>query len=284
MLGDAGRPENIAEVLAWHPHWDIWAVVALAAAGYWYMAARLGPGAEERSGERLPKRRVVAFVAGLLSLWVVSDWPIHDIGEGSLFTFHMLEHLTMTLVAAPLLLIGIPSWMARRLIGHRRILAVLRPLSRPLPALFVFNIVLAGLHWPTIIEAMVTNELAHFSVHAVLFATALLMWMPVLSPLPEVPKLGRPGQMMYLFANSLVPTVPASFLVFGRSPLYEIYAASPRLFGWSPLLDQGVAGILMKLGGGLILWGTITVIWFRWYAEQRQWDMIEAELRSEPAS
>ena len=89
---------------------------------------------------------------------------------------------------------------------------------------------------------------------------------------------------MYLFVNSLVPTVPASFLVFGNTPLYEVYASAPRLFGWSALLDQGIAGILMKLGGGAILWGTITVIFFRWYQEQRRWDALEADLRSGSAS
>lgn len=273
-------PQTIDEVLAWHPHWDVWAIIAVAAIGYWYLGKRIAPHVMTGASEALPRRKAIQFYGGLALLWLVTDWPIHDIGEGSLFSFHMLEHLVMAMVAAPMLLMGTPQWMARYLLDRPAILAVLRPLTRPLPALFIFNLALAGLHWPTIIEAMITNPFAHLGVHALLFASALIAWMPVLSPLPEIPRLSRPAQMMYLFVNSLVPTVPASFLVFGATPLYDIYAQAPRLFGWSPLLDQGIAGILMKLGGGAILWGTITVIWFRWYREQRQWDSIEADLRA----
>lgn len=280
MLAQAARPQTVEEVLAWHPHWDVWALVIFIGVGYWYLGRRIGPHVAPEGTPTLPARKTVLFYGGLAVLWAVSDWPIHDIGEGSLFSFHMLEHIGMALIAAPMLLMGTPTWMARYLLDRRRLLAVLKPLARPLPAIAIFNLALAGLHWPTIIESMVTNPYSHFAVHSVLFGSALLAWMPVLSPLPEIPKLSRPGQMMYLFVNSLVPTVPASFLVFGATPLYEIYASAPRLFGWSPLLDQGIAGILMKLGGGAILWGSITVIWFRWYQEQSRWDALEADLRS----
>ena len=86
------------------------------------------------------------------------------------------------------------------------------------------------------------------------------------SDLPELPPLAPPGQMLYLFFQSLAPTIPASFLTFGHSPLYPIYATFPRIWGISPLEDQLIAGLVMKLGGGLILWGFIAAIWFRWYA------------------
>jgi putative membrane protein len=92
------------------------------------------------------------------------------------------------------------------------------------------------------------------------------MWWPVMSPLPEMPALSPPGQMMYLFFQSLAPTIPASFLTFGHSPLYPVYAMFPRIWGIEALEDQLIAGLLMKLGGGLILWGFIVTIWFRWYA------------------
>jgi putative membrane protein len=72
--------------------------------------------------------------------------------------------------------------------------------------------------------------------------------------------------MLYLFLQSLAPTIPASFLTFGRSPLYPIYATFPRVWNIGPLEDQLIAGLVMKLGGGLLLWGFIVAIWFRWYA------------------
>src|SRR5207247_10448709 len=110
----------------------------------------------------------------------------------------------------------------------------------------------------------------HFVGHVVLCSSALLMWWPVVSPLPEMPTLSYPGRMVYLFLQSIVPTVPASFLTFGSQPLYSFYVTAPRIWGWSALTDQTIAGLIMKIVGGAILWTVIAVIFFEWYAlEQR---------------
>jgi putative membrane protein len=99
----------------------------------------------------------------------------------------------------------------------------------------------------------------------------------VLSPLPELPALSRPGQLLYLFFQSLAPTIPASFLTFGTEPLYPVYAAFPRIWGIDVLTDQLIAGLVMKLVGGAILWGVITVIFFRWGHEEQTegWDALK---------
>jgi putative membrane protein len=76
--------------------------------------------------------------------------------------------------------------------------------------------------------------------------------------------------MLYLFFQSLAPTIPASFLTFGHTPLYPVYATFPRIWGISPLDDQLIAGLTMKLGGGAILWGFIIAIWFRGYARDER--------------
>jgi putative membrane protein len=86
----------------------------------------------------------------------------------------------------------------------------------------------------------------------------------VLSPLPEIRRLAPLAQMVYLFLQSIVPTVPASFLTLSDSLLYPRYATFPRMWGMSAIEDQRVAGLIMKLVGGLILWGFIAVVWFRW--------------------
>jgi putative membrane protein len=114
------------------------------------------------------------------------------------------------------------------------------------------------------------------------------MWWPVMSPLPEMPALPAPGQMLYLFLQSLAPTVPASFLTFGSTPLYPVYASFPRIWGIDALTDQLIAGLTMKLAGGLILWGFIAAIFFRWFAQEQrdgwdalQWRRFEREIRAE---
>jgi putative membrane protein len=202
---------------------------------------------------------------GVGVLWLASDWPIHELAEERLLSVHMTQHLLMSLVAPPLLLAGTPGWLLRRLLRPRWLLAAVRSLARPLPALLIFNAYIAFSHWPVPVDLALRSEPVHFGMHAALVLTALLMWMPVLSPMSEIPRISYPGQMLYLFLQSIVPTVPASFLTFGDSPLYAFYAQASPLIGVDALVDQRIAGFLMKVAGGLILWGFIAAAFFRWH-------------------
>jgi len=200
---------------------------------------------------------------------------------------HMMQHMLFTFLAAPLLLTGMPAWMWRALLRPAPLRAVWGLLTRPLVALVVANGVLLFTHWPEVVSLSVGSELSHFSLHALLLGSAVVMWWPVLSPLPELPALSRPGQLIYLFFQSLAPTIPASFLTFGTEPLYRIYASFPRIWGIDPLTDQLIAGLVMKLVGGAILWVVIAAIFFRWGHEERTegWDAlkfrnVEREIRA----
>ena len=281
----------------WHPHLDVWLLIGAFAVLY---ALSVRREQARRPGETVVSRaKVLTFAAGLGVMWLASDWPVHDLAEGYLYSVHMVQHLLLTLVTALLLVAGTPAWMARNLLGVTRTgkhgpgLRVVRSLSKPVFGLIQFNIVLVLSHWPVVVEATVRHHPLHFVAHAVLLGSAVLMWMPVASPLPEVPRIKPPAQMLYLFLQTIVPTVPASFLTFNDHPLYKIYATFPRLWGISALTDQQTAGLIMKIVGGLYLWLIIAIIFFRWYArEERQdqrekdgvllWDDVEHELLAPP--
>jgi putative membrane protein len=125
------------------------------------------------------------------------------------------------------------------------------------------------------VDLSVRSELVHFSVHVLLFGASIVVWWPILSPLPERPALTPPAQLLFLFFQSLAPTIPASFLTFGHALLYPIYGTFPRIWGLSALDDQLIAGLLMKIGGGLILWGFIVVIFANWARRERDgWDAL----------
>jgi len=112
----------------------------------------------------------------------------------------------------------------------------------------------------------------------VIFGAGILFWWPVISPLPEMPGLSYPGRMVYLFLASIVPTVPASFLTFGSTPLYPFYTHVPRIWGMSVLTDQRISGLLLKLGGGALLWTVLAVTFFKWYSLENNsegWDALE---------
>jgi putative membrane protein len=254
-----------------HPHPDIWIVFGSVLAGYFIAARRH----EAATGEITPVRRKRLFLLGMAVLWFGADWPVHDLAERYLYLMHMTQHLLFTLIAAPILIAGMPVWMLRSLLRPGWVRRPFRFVTRPLVALIVFNSVLLFTHWPAVVEASVGSEWIHLSLHVLIVASALVMWWPVMSPLPEMPTLSPPGQMIYLFIQSLAPTIPASFLTFGRSPLYPVYASFPRIWGIGVLNDQLMAGLIMKLIGGLLLWAVIAVIFFRWF-EQEQRDGLDA--------
>ena len=126
----------------------------------------------------------------------------------------------------------------------------------------------------------------HFAVHALIFCASLIVWLPVLSPIPEIPRLAPPVRAGFLFLQSIVPTVPASFLTFGKTPLYKFYEGAPHLWGATTLEDQQVAGLIMKIGAGVLLWMLIAIIFFRWAADedrQGQRRRLERDLERELA-
>jgi len=250
---------------AWTPHPEVWLLVALFAVGYALAMTRLGPHLAPKGTPVVTRFQVVSFSAGLLALWVASDWPIHDIAEKYLFSVHMLQHVTYAIVAAPLMLIGTPTWFARWLLSPRWLLATVRYLSRLIPATIIFNVVIIVTHTPVVVNAALEHAPLHFGIHALIFVSSLIVWMPILSPLPEVPRLQPLARLLFLFLQSVVPTVPASFLTFGSKPLYSFYNNVPRLFGISELTDMQLAGVIMKIGVGFALWVAITILFFKWY-------------------
>jgi putative membrane protein len=271
--------------IGWHPHLEVWLLFAGLLGGYAWALRRVGPRHVSPGDPPASRGQVTAFVLGIAAMWIAADWPVHELAEERLFSVHMGQHLLLSLVGPPLLLLGTPGWLFRALVRPRWILATVRTLARPIPALLLFNGYIAFSHWPAVVELQVSSEPAHFLLHTVLVGTALLMWMPVLSPIAEIPRLRYPGQMLYLFAQSIVPTVPASFLTFADTPLYPFYGAAAPLAGVDAVLDQRIAGLAMKLLGGLILWTAIAVLFFRWHAQEEAtgsdapvWEDLEREL------
>jgi putative membrane protein len=103
-----------------------------------------------------------------------------------------------------------------------------------------------------------------------------------------MPPITPPAQMLYLFLQSLVPTIPASFLTFGTTPLYPVYAGFARMWGIDVMSDQLMAGLIMKIVGGFILWVVIAVVFFRWAAREERdgmdalrWRDVDAEIHAE---
>ncbi|MFM7616696.1 MAG: cytochrome c oxidase assembly protein [Actinomycetes bacterium] len=262
-----------AAIPAWQPHPEVWLLVAALVASYAILAVRRGPFLVPPGQPPVTKLQIASFSLGAATVLLASDWPVHDVAEGSMYSVHMVQHLLFTLLAAPLLLMGTPGWMMR-LVLPGRLLRVVQWWSRFLPALVLFNVMIVVTHWPAVVDLALRSAPFHFTIHAALLLSAFVIWMPILSPLPEVPRLTAPMKIVFLFLQSVVPTVPATFLTFGSRPLYRRYAELPKLWGIDPLNDQLIAGLIMKIGAGLFIWSIIAVIFFRWAAAE--------ELRNRP--
>jgi putative membrane protein len=274
----------------WHPHVEAWALVLALGLAYHAAVRRIGPRYVEKGEAPASKGQRRLFLLGLATMLVAAEWPVHDLAERYLYSVHMIQHMLLTLVVPPLLLAGTPHWMARRLLSPKWLMWLTRKVTRPVMALLLFNLILVLSHWPVIVNATLRSELLHFLSHSVLFLSGIVMWWPVLSPLPEIPRASYPAQMLYLFLQTIVPTVPASFLTFADGPIYTFYEQLPQWFDIAVVEDQRIAGLLMKIGGGLLLWSVIAVLFFRWSSKEErpevpdvlEWQQVEREL-NEPA-
>jgi putative membrane protein len=246
----------------WQPHVEVELLVLALVVLAWYAVTRVGRRAV-RPGEPVVTRGQLAWGTGaLVVLLAASDWPVHDLAEEYLYSVHMVQHLLLSYVLPPMVLLATPTWLARMVLGSGRAYRVLRRLARPVPATILFNGVVLFMHWPAAVSAATSNGPLHYGMHVVLVGAALLMWLPVCGPLPEL-RFPLPTQMVYLFAQSILPTVPAGWLTFADGVVYPSYDVLPRVFGLSVTDDQQLAGMLMKILGGFYLWTIIATLFFR---------------------
>ena len=253
----------------WQAHPEVWLLVASILALGWWAARIIGPRVVPPGQPVTTPFQRRAFVVATILLLASADWPVHDIAEEHLYLVHMTQHLVITLIVPPLLLLATPTWLARLVILEgSRAERVVRRMAHPVVAAVLFNALIALTHWSGIVQWSFDSGAFHYGVHLVLFAAALLMWTPVVSPLPEL-RLPPLGQMLYLFLNTIVPTIPAAWLTFAEGTVYRHYDDGYHLWGIGVASDQQAAGAIMKIIGGFYLWGIIIVKFFRYTHAQR---------------
>lgn len=248
----------------WQAHVEVWVLVLAVVALGLYAVRVVGPKIVPPGRPVVTRRQQGFFWAGVALLWLASDWPIHDISEEYLFSVHMVQHLLLSLVVPPLFLLATPTWLARLVIPEGGAAdRWLRRLARPVVAGVIFNLVVAVTHIPGVVNASIESGPLHYGVHVVVVSSALLMWTPVCGPFPEL-RISMPGQMLYLFLMSVLPTIPAAWLTFAEGAVYTGYDTPFRLWGVSVASDQQAAGLIMKLVAGFYLWGIIFTLFLRW--------------------
>jgi putative membrane protein len=208
----------------------------------------------------------VFFFSGLLVMFGSLNGPIHDLSDDYLFSAHMVQHLLLTLAVPPLLLAGTPGWMIRRPLAARGVAPVALWLTRAPIAFVVFNLTIAVWHLPPFYNAAMAHHGLHIVEHLMFMAAAVLMWWPLLSQLPELPRLAYPGQMLYSFLMSIPMSIVAVYIAMADHVLYPAYSAAPRILSLTPLEDQLLGALIMWIPGGIIFMIIMTVVFFKWNA------------------
>lgn len=272
---------TLTEPWAWSPkaYPGIWASALLMLVPY-LVSMKRRTGANPHAG-----RRVGAFVAGVAVYWLATDWPLGTLGAGYLASAHMVQFLLYTLGAAPLILLGIPEWMGRRILGRLRAYRAVSLITKPLVAGVLYNLMLLATHAPGTVDAFRSSQVGSFVLDAAWLLGGLLLWMPILSPLPELQARSYFSKMIYLFlAAQVIPMIPGGILTFADFPLYSTYELAPRTFGLEARSDQALAGALMKIGGLPVIWGTMFGLMIRWARSEGHVDDRQRRRRAAAAS
>ncbi len=254
----------------WQAYPGVWLLVLAVAATYTWVLVRLAPAGFAEDDRPTSRREIALFSLGLLALWVGADWPIGVLAAGYLLSLKTLQYLLLGYIAPGLMLLGTPRWLLRRVIRGPAAHGLARLLTRPLIPLAVANGVLVATHLPVVVDNLSRSQLWTFALDLAVIASGFIFWWPVLARLPELGPMSYGARIGYLGLNVFLPTVPASFFTFSQYPIYALYELAPRVSGISAVADQRVAGILMKLCGGALLFGTMSVMFFRWYRQESE--------------
>lgn len=255
---------------------DPWILGALYASTLAYLLGVRRLWASAGRGRGIPRWRVGAFLGGIAALLLALVSPIDPLG-GTLFSVHMVQHMLLMVVAAPLLVLGRPLlgalWALPR--GGRRAVGAWWQRSRAVrfgwPAVshpVVVIVLHVGALWlwhvPELYQAALAHGWVHHLEHASFFFTAMLFWWA----LAEAGARGRwPGYgagVLYVFATALQSGALGALLLFARDPWYPAHEAGAAAWGVDLLVDQQLAGALMWIPAGLVYTAAAVVLLLAW--------------------
>jgi putative membrane protein len=244
-----------AHPLDWHLHllWLL-AFPALALAYLW---------ATRREGFEATVRQRMFFFGGLVVLIGAVTWPLGDLAAHWLLMALVLQRLLLTLAVPPLLVLGTPRPLLARLTRPAAIDAILRAVIRPLPAVLIVTVVAVATLTTGAVSLAARSDVARVLIELLILASGFVLWAPVLTELPGVPRLSPLGRGGYLIVQSIVPSFLSIVWIFARHSLYPPFTHSGKVADLSPLLDQQLAGFLAKLSTIAVLWTVAFVIMTR---------------------
>lgn len=246
------------------------ALPLLAAVGAYLWAVRRVDSAHP--GNPVPRVRIGCWLVGLGAIWIALQSPI-EAYDTTLFSVHMVQHVLLTLVGAPLLVLGAPITLLLRVsrpnIRRGIILPVLhsrlvRAITFPIVTWLLFAFAMWGTHFSAIFDRSLEEPLVHQVEHAIYLATALLFWWPAIGPDPNPWRMNEPTSILYVFLQMPQNSFLGLAIISATAPLYAHYATLIRDWGPPVLVDQQMAGAFMWIAGDLVFLVAILGIVVGW--------------------
>jgi putative membrane protein len=213
----------------------------------------------------VPLWQIACFGFGMAIMLLALQGPLHELSDYFLFSAHMVQHLLIMLVMPPFLMLGTPGWMLRPVLKIPGVQRVAYVITRPLAAFLLVNLIFGIWHFPEPYDLMMRDHAVHKFMHVMIMTVGIILWWPVMSPLPEeLPRLPGPVQMLYLFILGVPMMLVAVLIAFADTHYYRWYALAPRIFPLSEIEDQRLGALIMWVPGALVMWLGITFTYFRW--------------------
>jgi putative membrane protein len=244
-------------------HFDFSLLGGLLIAGGLYVYAL----ASRPAGTRVDWLRAFSFVAGALAIFLALASPL-DVAADRLLSMHMLQHVVLTTIGPPLVLLGLPAQAAERLFGVEPIGAVGRVVTNPLiaGALFIVNMWLW--HAPPLYGAALECLSVHIVMHLAFLGTGFLFWWPIVQPSPNLAPISAGGRLLYIFVTGFPMAVLALLLLASSSVVYDFYETTPGLWGISPIADQQIAGLIMGALGEAASFIAFSLLFVRYLVQE----------------
>jgi putative membrane protein len=271
------EPPSLSNLLLdWHLEPTVAVPLLLAAVGWLALVRRVRRVHPEHP---VATSRSVYFVGGLAAIAVALMSGIEGY-DTTLFWVHMIQHLLLVLVAAPLIALAAPITQllraAPRDVRNRVLLPVLHStvvsaLSHPVVAWLAFALVLWGSHFSPLFNAALEDRTAHDVEHGLYLVSALLFWWPVIGLDPSPRRMGYPARALYLLLQLPLNSFLGMAILFAQTPLYQHYATLGAPYGISAIADQQTAGGIMWLSGDIVFIVALLVLIAAWMRhEQRE--------------
>ncbi len=278
----------------WSPYF--WGALVAVLLGYFLLTVKFRK--LFSNSEPLTQSQAVIFTSGIILLYIFKGSPIDLLGH-IMFSVHMVQMAFLFLIIPPILIVGTPNWIWRKIFKSNGMKRILSFFTHPLIALILFNGVFSFYHIPMIFDFIKTDMWLHAGYTSFLFVIAMFMWWPLVNKLSEHQSLNGIKKVGYIFANGILLTPACALIIFADTPMYLTYSdprawadalslcvpattlsglnlTGPEMLNSLSLIDdQQLGGVVMKIIQEIVYGIVLAQVFFKWYKDEQQIDPYE---------